>query len=78
MIQVGEMSGNCLLVLKQLTVYYENEDRLERKLKQAFQYPKILLFQRHRGFDYQFFHFASVCQSVQQTPGTGSYDYSDH
>lgn len=44
MIQVGEMSGNLPLVLKQLTVYYENEDRLERKLKQAFQYPKILLF----------------------------------
>ena len=43
MIQIGEFSGNLPHVLQQLTVYYENEDCLERKLKQAFQYPKILL-----------------------------------
>lgn len=43
MLEIGEKTGKMEWILKQLAFYYEKENQIKQKVKNAFQYPKILL-----------------------------------
>ena len=42
MIQIGEMSGALESIFEEMAIYYENEDRLKRELRNALIYPMLL------------------------------------
>lgn len=42
MVRIGEASGTLETVMEQMADYYENEDRISRKVKSAMTYPTIL------------------------------------
>ncbi len=44
MIEVGEVSGTLDTILKRMAVYYENENKLNGKVRNAMIYPAILAF----------------------------------
>lgn len=43
MLEIGEKTGKMEWILKQLAFYYEKENQIKQKVKNAFLYPKILL-----------------------------------
>ncbi|MBU3090565.1 type II secretion system F family protein [Clostridium sp. CF011] len=43
MVEVGETSGNLDTILGTLAKYYENEHKLQQKIKQAITYPKVIV-----------------------------------
>ena len=44
LVAAGEAAGRTESVLKSLAVYYETQDKLEKRLKSAVIYPAVLLF----------------------------------
>ncbi len=44
MVEVGELNGKLDVVCRELKLYYEREDKLERKVREAITYPIVLMW----------------------------------